>query len=339
MAAGQDHKKKPVTQILSSNQIQLPVTSSASFKSPTKPSGQPQPTTTHKQPTQHLPSQQSKTQSTQPPHLVPAHSPKTQVTSPQIQSNPIPQQLNRSAAQIISSPSSSSPNQSRPVTSTHIAPSKVSSVITSNPSNTPSIPSTNTVSTTSYVPPSACSPLNIAPAPVPQRLPQLPPRVQSQGSVSGRGPPPAIPPRANVAPPPTRSASVQHQQSPLPTAASVPPVTTADIIGQRVLVRQASSNSIPPQYTPQAPPKFVIPQRQNSRTSLGLAGRSNTIAGNGAANSAAVTGSGMGGGGIGGNFSSGNRHGNGGPSATGHSTTTSSSTSPSSPSQSLGGRR
>lgn len=87
------------------------------------------------------------------------------------------------------------------------------------------------------------------------KLPQLPPRVQSQSSITSRGPPPAIPPRSNIAPP-QRAGSVQVPMGGV----------------QRTLVRQSSANSIPPQYTPQAPPKFVIPQRQNSRTSLGRSG-------------------------------------------------------------------
>lgn len=94
------------------------------------------------------------------------------------------------------------------------------------------------------------------------KLPQIPPRVQSQSSVTSvtgpsRGPPPAIPPRNNV-PAPMRSASIQ--------------VTTASSLNRPALARQQSANSIPPQCTPQPPPKFVIPQRQNSRTSLNRSG-------------------------------------------------------------------
>lgn len=85
-------------------------------------------------------------------------------------------------------------------------------------------------------------------------LPQLPPRVQSQASVPSRGPPPAIPPRNNL---PTRSTSIQ--------VTSVGPNRPA-------LTRQTSANMIPPQFTPQPPPKFVIPQRQPSRTSMGRSG-------------------------------------------------------------------
>lgn len=95
-------------------------------------------------------------------------------------------------------------------------------------------------------------------------LPQIPPR---QGSVSGstsgivattRGPPPAIPPRNNV-PAPMRSSSIQ--------------VTTAAPINRPAFTRQTSTNSIPPpQCTRQPAPKFVIPQRQNSRTSMNRSG-------------------------------------------------------------------
>lgn len=86
-------------------------------------------------------------------------------------------------------------------------------------------------------------------------LPQLPPRVQSQASVPSRGPPPAIPPRNNLG---TRSSSIQ--------------VTSAGPINRPALTRQTSANMIPPQFTPQPPPKFVIPQRQSSRTSMGRSG-------------------------------------------------------------------
>lgn len=93
-------------------------------------------------------------------------------------------------------------------------------------------------------------------------LPQIPPRLQSQTSVtsttSQRGPPPAIPPRNNV-PAPIRSSSIQ--------------VTSSAPASRPTLARQASANSIPPpQCTRQPAPKFVIPQRQNSRTSLNRSG-------------------------------------------------------------------
>ncbi|XP_031627569.1 MAP kinase-activating death domain protein isoform X3 [Contarinia nasturtii] len=88
------------------------------------------------------------------------------------------------------------------------------------------------------------------------KLPQIPPR---QGSVAQRGPPPAIPPRNNVPAQPIRSASIQ--------------VTTSAPLNRPALARQTSANSIPqPQCTRQPAPKFVIPQRQNSRTSLHRSG-------------------------------------------------------------------
>lgn len=107
------------------------------------------------------------------------------------------------------------------------------------------------------------------------KLPQLPPRVQSQSSVTSRGPPPAIPPRSNATPLPNRSESVQ-----IPSKSDEPL--------NRTLTRQASVNSIPPQYTPQPPPKFVIPQRQNSRTSLG---RHNSVSGPSASSPTSSSGS------------------------------------------------
>lgn len=86
--------------------------------------------------------------------------------------------------------------------------------------------------------------------------PQIPPR---QGSVAQRGPPPAIPPRNNVPAQPIRSASIQ--------------VTSSSPLNRPALARQTSANSIPqPQCTRQPAPKFVIPQRQNSRTSLNRSG-------------------------------------------------------------------
>lgn len=81
------------------------------------------------------------------------------------------------------------------------------------------------------------------------KAPVLPTRVQSQGSVN-RGPPPAIPPRVPGAP--VRSESVQ----PSPTSQT------------RSLRRQSSAASIQPTCTPQPPPAFIIPQRQNSRGSI-----------------------------------------------------------------------
>lgn len=98
-----------------------------------------------------------------------------------------------------------------------------------------------------------------------QKLPQVPPRMQSQGSVT-RGPPPAIPPRNNVATP-TRSSSIQ--------------VTSSSALTRPTLAKQASANSITPQYTPQPAPKFVIPQRQNSRASLNRSGSISGASSNG----------------------------------------------------------
>lgn len=111
-------------------------------------------------------------------------------------------------------------------------------------------------------PPKTSSPPKEAPPSVPQpetgaftkppgKLPQVPPRVQSQGSIN-RGPPPAIPPRPQAIL--QRAGTVQTQ--------SKPPLT------RTTLTRQQSATSVAPQYTPQPPPKFVIPQRQNSKTSL-----------------------------------------------------------------------
>lgn len=86
-------------------------------------------------------------------------------------------------------------------------------------------------------------PDKIPPARPPQPHPRIPARAPS---LPNRGPPPAIPPRIGV-----KSESMQ--------------ITTQN--APRPLVKQASINSIPPQCTPQPPPKFVIPQRQNSKSS------------------------------------------------------------------------
>lgn len=83
------------------------------------------------------------------------------------------------------------------------------------------------------------------------KLPQVPPRIQSQGSIN-RGPPPAIPPRPQAIL--QRAGTVQTQSKPTLT--------------RTTLTRQQSATSVAPQFTPQPPPKFVIPQRQNSRASL-----------------------------------------------------------------------
>ncbi|XP_055298322.1 MAP kinase-activating death domain protein isoform X7 [Sitodiplosis mosellana] len=90
--------------------------------------------------------------------------------------------------------------------------------------------------------------------------PEIPPRLPSQSSITSttRGPPPAIPPRNNV-PAPIRSSSIQ--------------VTSSAPLNRPALARQTSAHSIPqPQCTRQPAPKFVIPQRQNSRTSLTRSG-------------------------------------------------------------------
>lgn len=135
------------------------------------------------------------------------------------------------------------------ITKTNIQPKKP--VLTTTP--------TPTVQTVLMKSPSA----PVKPTPIPQtrpvpqtsvdaipkgKLPQVPPRLPSQSSIN-RGPPPVIPPR------PVRSGSVQQ-----PSSSS-----------GRVLVRQQSASSMP-MCTPQPPPKFVIPQRQNSKTSLTRSG-------------------------------------------------------------------
>ncbi|XP_067637993.1 MAP kinase-activating death domain protein isoform X3 [Eurosta solidaginis] len=102
-------------------------------------------------------------------------------------------------------------------------------------------------------------------------LPQLPPRIPSQTSTESLhtsppitklrgpppiGPPPAIPPRTSTM---ARASSIQVHSS---TAAST--AASNAIAGARNFVRQISASSTPPQYTPQAPPPFVIPKRRTS---------------------------------------------------------------------------
>ncbi|XP_037938149.1 MAP kinase-activating death domain protein isoform X8 [Teleopsis dalmanni] len=107
-----------------------------------------------------------------------------------------------------------------------------------------------------------------------KNLPQLPPRLSSQtstesqstspsaaGSAKARGPPPgpppAIPPRTGII---ARSGSVQvHSSAGLSDNSAAGAFSSA-----RNFVRQISTNSTPPQYTPQPPPAFVIPKRRTS---------------------------------------------------------------------------
>ncbi|XP_011214632.2 MAP kinase-activating death domain protein isoform X13 [Bactrocera dorsalis] len=117
-------------------------------------------------------------------------------------------------------------------------------------------------------------------------LPQLPPRVPSQTSTESlhasppigktrglpAGPPPAIPPRSGVM---ARAGSLQVHSS--AAAAATSSAASNALTGARNFVRQISASSTPPQYTPQAPPPFVIPKR---RTSLS---RASSVACTGAA--------------------------------------------------------
>uniref|UniRef100_A0A034VY59 Enhancer of polycomb-like protein n=1 Tax=Bactrocera dorsalis TaxID=27457 RepID=A0A034VY59_BACDO len=104
-------------------------------------------------------------------------------------------------------------------------------------------------------------------------LPQLPPRVPSQTSTESlhasppigktrglpAGPPPAIPPRSGVM---ARAGSLQVHSS--AAAAATSSAASNALTGARNFVRQISASSTPPQYTPQAPPPFVIPKRRTS---------------------------------------------------------------------------
>ncbi|XP_018787325.1 PREDICTED: MAP kinase-activating death domain protein isoform X1 [Bactrocera latifrons] len=117
-------------------------------------------------------------------------------------------------------------------------------------------------------------------------LPQLPPRVPSQTSTESlhssppigktrglpAGPPPAIPPRSGAM---ARAGSLQVHSS--AAAAATSSAASNALTGARNFVRQISASSTPPQYTPQAPPPFVIPKR---RTSLS---RASSVACTGAA--------------------------------------------------------
>lgn len=86
--------------------------------------------------------------------------------------------------------------------------------------------------------------------------PKVPPRLPSQTSTESnpskpRGPPPAIPPRP---------ATIQRCESVQVTGSSPQPTT------RNTFQRQASANAMTPQYKPQPPPAFVIPQRRSSLT-------------------------------------------------------------------------
>lgn len=80
-------------------------------------------------------------------------------------------------------------------------------------------------------------------------LPKIPARATSNKGVGKHGSPPAIPPR----PQPLKQAGIIQNQP----------------AGGMVVQRQKSIISIPPQCSPQPPPKFVIPQLQaGTRPSL-----------------------------------------------------------------------
>lgn len=108
------------------------------------------------------------------------------------------------------------------------------------------LPSTRTVVTTT-------SPPTVTTSSTKTQLPKVPPRLPSQNSTESnpskpRGPPPAIPPRSGTI---QRCESVQVGGSPQPAT-------------RKSFQRQASANAITPQFKPQPPPAFVIPQRRNS---------------------------------------------------------------------------
>ncbi|KAL5276579.1 MADD family protein [Megaselia abdita] len=112
------------------------------------------------------------------------------------------------------------------------------------------LPSSRPIVTTSSPPPTVTT----SSSPSKTQLPKVPPRLPSQTSTESnpskpRGPPPAIPPRTGTI---QRCESVQVSgTSPQPT-------------NRNTFQRQASANAMTPQYKPQPPPAFVIPQRRNS---------------------------------------------------------------------------
>lgn len=170
-----------------------------------------------------------------------------------------PQQQSSKTSQPMNKPTQHLPSQLKSQTIPMVQPQKPAvTVSTVQPktatTHTPTTTASSTTSTLLQKTPSLPTRPSINEQ-IKSKLPQLPPRVQSQGSVTTRGPPPAIPPRNNVSTPaPVRSSSIQ--------------ASSANVLNRPALMRQTSANSIPPQYTPQQPPKFVIPQRQNSRTSM-----------------------------------------------------------------------
>lgn len=117
------------------------------------------------------------------------------------------------------------------------------------------LPSSRTIITTSSPPPSSQSQSTTTSSTTTQ-LPKVPPRLPSQTSTESnpskpRGPPPAIPPR---------SGTIQRCESVQVSGSSPQPAN------RKSFQRQASANSITPQFKPQPTPLFVIPQRRSSLT-------------------------------------------------------------------------
>lgn len=136
----------------------------------------------------------------------------------------------------------------QPVSKLQTVVGKPITVTTTSPPRTTPTPTTPTITTVTVKPQPPARPAE-------PPKPKIPPRVQSQGSVQQRGPPPAIPPRAG----PMRADSVQ--------------VSSSSGSAMRQLKRQISATSVAPVVTPQTPPAFVIPpQRQNSKGSLSRQG-------------------------------------------------------------------
>lgn len=153
----------------------------------------------------------------------------------------------------------SQPLPQQPVSKLTTVTVKTPPTTTNTPTRPNHLPSSRTIVTPSSPPPTTTTSSTATKASdhrANSQLPRVPPRLPSQTSTESnpskpRGPPPAIPPRTGTI---QRCESVQvGGTSPQPAS-------------RKTFQRQASANAVTPQYKPQPPPLFVIPQRRSSLT-------------------------------------------------------------------------
>ncbi|KAJ6639366.1 MAP kinase-activating death domain protein [Pseudolycoriella hygida] len=153
-------------------------------------------------------------------------SPKPQLKNqPKLQTQPQPPQQQKQQhlpSQNTTSPTITKPQQKQPQSSQQTSQAKQTVTIKQTIQPQKPLVTTSAVQPPAQHPPVVSSTPTTQTRPIPStsitskvteqiksKLPQLPPRVQSQNSVTSRGPPPAIPPRSNAPPLPNRSESVQ----------------------------------------------------------------------------------------------------------------------------------